>query len=210
MRNNNDIKVIGLTGGTGTGKSTVASILTEYGGIVIDADKIYKELIKKDNVVYRELINYFGNEIVGRNGEIDRGKLSDIVFNDKDKLNMLNRLTHKHVGDEIHRQVEQIKKDLSKQDQEKPSFIVLDVPIPVEYGFFDLADIIFAVVANDDIRVERIIDRNGLTEQEAELRIYSQMSNREYINIADVVIENEGDLEVLRKNVVNSLAIYLS
>ena len=134
MRNNNDIKVIGLTGGTGTGKSTVASILTEYGGIAIDADKTYKELIKKDNVVYRELINYFGNEIVGKNGEIDRGKLSDIVFNDKDKLNMLNRLTHKHVGDEIHRLVKQIKK-IYQTKSRKPSFIVLDVPIPVEYGF---------------------------------------------------------------------------
>lgn len=208
MQNSNEIKVIGVTGGTGTGKSTAASIMAEFGGVVIDADEVYKELIQKGRAAYNDIVGYFGEGILTKEGEIDRDKLSAVVFNDKEKLKKLNNLAHGHVADEIHRRVNQIKKDMSQTGKNDLKFIVLDVPIPVERGFFDLVNVVFSVVANDDLRVERIMARSGITEEEAEKRIYSQMSNSEYARIADVVIENEEDVETLRKKVAEEIGKY--
>ena len=194
----NDIKVIGVTGGIGSGKSSVCKIMEEFGGRVIDADEISKRLMKKGECAYNDVTSHFGTGFWKEDGEIDRKKLAETVFNDKVQLSKLSLLVHKHVSQEIKELVEQYKEDFSKETDDGLKFIVLDVPIPVEEGFFDTANAIWTVTANNDVRVQRITERSGLSENEAETRINAQMSNREYESIADVVIINEGDVDELR------------
>ena len=195
------LKIIGITGGCGTGKSTVSNMLKELGGHVIDADAITKELQKKGAVCYNMIVEEFGEDYLAEDGELDRKKLASLIFTDDDARKKMNRIVHTEVGKEIKRRVIELNKT------ESEGFIVLDVPIPTENGFLDTADIIWAVTANNDLRVERIMERMGLTEEEAEARIESQPGNSEYAAIADRVIENEGSLEDLKKQVENALEL---
>ena len=205
MQNNKEIKIIGVTGGTGTGKSTVAEILKEFGGYVIDADAISKENMKKGSDAYNETVGYFGDSILSGNGEIDRKRLADIIFNDDSKRLMLNKITHKFVTKEIYKRIAEYREKASQDNCDDLRFIVLDVPIPVEEGFLDVANTIWSVVANNDIRIDRIIKRSGISEAEAVSRISSQMTNSEYESIADVVIVNEYDRDFLRQYVAEEL-----
>ena len=187
------MRVLGVTGGTGTGKSTVTEILRKKGCAVIDADKIAKSLQRKDTKVFRDRVPHFGPEAVDREtGELDRRWLSKRVFENPEDMLVLNRIVHKAVAKEI-------KRRLTVLEKRDVACAVLDVPIPVENGFFDVSDCVWAVVANDDLRIERLMARNGYTEEEAERRIAAQLSNSEYSALADVVIDNEGTREELEK-----------
>lgn len=205
-----DIKVIGVTGGTGSGKSTVAQILSDFGGVVLDADEISKELMELGGRAYTAVVEAFGKDILHPDGEIDRKALGERVFGNPKELAKLSALTHGLVGEEIEQRVEAIKEEMIKTPVSKGElrFIVLDVPVPVEEGFFNLANTVWAVVANNDIRIERIMERTGMSEEEAERRVNAQMSNREYMELADITIENEDDLEELRSFVAKELVHY--
>ena len=198
------LKVLGVTGGTGAGKTEVCRILQEQGGKIIDADCITRKLQEQGQPVYLEIVSYFGTEILKEDGALDRKKLGAIVFGDQKKLAALNQIVHKRVSEEIKKQVEAYRREGTVP------FVVLDVPIPVEEGFFDTADRIWAVIANDDLRIRRLCRRMGLTEEEAERRIAAQMTNREYEAIADVPIENESGQEELRKLVLLELKRFLA
>ena len=138
-------------------------------------------------------MSHFGSEAVDREtGELDRRWLSKRVFENPEDLLVLNRIVHKAVAKEI-------KRRLTVLEKRDVACAVLDVPIPVENGFFDVSDCVWAVVANDDLRIERLMARNGYTEEEAERRIAAQLSNSEYSALADVVIDNEGTREELEK-----------
>ena len=190
------MRVLGITGGTGSGKSTVAAILRKKGCQVIDADAIAKELQRKDMPVFREIEAYFGNEVIDvATGELDRKKLAQIVFEDDAARLKLNSIVHGAVAEEIKRRLKILENRGTK-------YAVLDVPIPVENGFFDVSDVVWAVCANDDLRIERIMERSSMTAEEAEKRIASQLSNREYSELADVTIDNESDSEDLEKLVM--------
>ena len=198
------MKVLGVTGGTGAGKTEVCRILQEQGGKIIDADRITRKLQEQGQPVYMEIVSYFGTEILKEDGALDRKKLGGIVFQDRKKLAVLNQIVHRRVSEELKKQV-----DAYRRGGSVP-FVVLDVPIPVEEGFFDTADRIWAVIANDDLRIQRLRRRMGLTEEEAERRIAAQMTNREYEAIADVPIENESGQEELRKLVLLELKRFLA
>ena len=186
------MRVLGVTGGTGCGKTVVCRILKEQGGKIIDADKITRKLQEPGEVVYDEIRDHFGEEIIQPDGTIDRKKLGAIVFSDVAQRRALNTIVHSRVSQEIKRRI-------AKYEEEgNVPFVVLDVPLPIEEGFFDTANCIWAVVANDDLRVARLVKRMGITEAEAEARISVQMSNREYEDIADVTILNEGDVFELK------------
>lgn len=200
------MKILGVTGGSGTGKSSVCTILREEGGKIIDADKITRKLQQKGGVAYDEIVEVFTEEILLSDGEIDRKKLGDIVFGNPASLRKLNSIVHKHVTKEIKRRIAKYMAD----DTGKYRFIVLDVPIPIEEGFFDTVDYVWAVVANNDLRVERLVQRMGITEEEAEKRISAQMSNREYEELADCTIENEEDIFRLRSLVLYELQRFLA
>lgn len=198
------MKILGITGGTGCGKTVVSRILKEQGGKVIDADKITKRLQEPGEAVYNEIKSHFGEEILLSDGNIDRKKLGAIVFSNKAQRSVLNTIVHTRVSAEIKRRIEKYREEGSIP------FVVLDVPIPVEEGFFDTADCIWAVIANNDLRVTRIMKRMGITEAEAEARINAQMSNREYEDIADVAILNEGSVEELKQLVLFELKRFLA
>ena len=193
------MRVIGLTGGCGTGKSTVAGILAEKGGFVIDADKLTYELQKPGGSAYEEIVKWLGSDYLNPDKTLNRRKIAELVFNDKTALKTINNIVHTKVADEIKKSIEVIEKE--HQD----GFVVLDVPIPVERGFLDTADIIWVTSANDDLRVERLMARMGISEIDAVNRINNQPSNREYEALADVVIENEKGVEELRQKVEEAL-----
>lgn len=210
MLTKEDIKVIGVTGGTGSGKSTVAQILADYGGAVVDADAISKEIMEPGGSAYDAVVAAFGTDILQPDGEIDRKVLGERVFGNPAELAKLSALTHSKVGEEMTRRVDAIKEEMIKTPLSKGElrFVVLDVPVPIEEGFFDIANTVWAVVANNDIRIERIMERTGMSEEEAERRVNAQMSNREYMELADITIENEEGPEELRNFVAQELVHY--
>lgn len=127
------MRVLGVTGGTGTGKSTVCKILAEQGGVIIDADKIAAQQQRRGSTAFSEIVEHFGKEILLPDGELNRTLLAGIVFSDKKELRLLNGIVHKYVSAEMKAQVELAR-------SENARFAVLDVPIPIEDGFFDTAD----------------------------------------------------------------------
>ena len=193
------MRIIGLTGGCGTGKSTVAGLLAEKGGYIIDADKLTVDLQKPGAAAYVEIVKWLGEDYLNADKTLNRRKIAELVFHNKESLRKLNYIVHTKVSEEIKASVAAI--EAAYDD----GFIVLDVPIPVERGFLDTADVIWVVSANDDLRVERLMSRMNISENEAVSRINSQMSNREYEELADVVIENEKGIEELRRKVEEAL-----
>jgi dephospho-CoA kinase len=188
------LKVIGVTGGIGSGKSTIAKILCDLGASIIDADKIAREITVKGQLIMEEIVGYFGTSVLDEEGELDRKKLSEIVFADSKKLEVLNCITHKYIADKI-------KDELNKLEEAKAKIVVLDAPLPVENGFLDVVDESWVVVANRDIRIKRIIERSKISSEEALARIKMQKSDEEYLKIADEVINNDGSVEELEKSI---------
>ena len=196
------MKVLGVTGGSGSGKTVVCRILKEQGGKIIDADKITRKLQEPGQPVYNEIKEYFGNDIIAADGAIDRRKLGKIIFAEREQRSVLNRIVHTRVSQEIKKRIETYWK------QGDVPFAVLDVPI--QEGFFDTADCIWAVVANDDLRIARLMKRMEIPEEEAQRRIAAQMTNREYEEIADVTILNETSVEELKKLVLFEFKRFLA
>ncbi len=192
------MKILGVTGGSGTGKSVVCRMLKDQGAKVIDADKIAAKVQRSGTPCFAEIVACFGQDMVDSDGELNRKKLASVVFSDPAKLRQLNGLVHGYVSREIKRRVE-FYRNAGEQ------LVVLDVPVPVEDGFFDTADNVWAVVANNDLRVERLMKRMGISEEEAERRIAAQLTNREYEELADVTILNESGVSDLKKLVLYEL-----
>lgn len=188
------MKIIGITGGIGSGKSTVANILQNFGAKVIDADRISREVTEKGQPALKEIVDYFGEEVLNKDGDLDRKKLGEIVFKDNEKLKILNDITHKYI-------IERIRQHLDKFKAENVRVVVLDVPLPVKHGFLDIVDEVWVVVAKKETRVKRIIERNGFSYKEAISRINAQQSDEDYLKIADEVIQNDGTTEDLVKYV---------
>lgn len=190
------LKIIGITGGIGSGKSTVSRILEDLGAEIIDADKIAREVVSSKGDAFKEIIDTFGIELLNEKGELDRKKLADVVFNQPEKLDILNKISHKYVIDRILHSLD------AKTKEEKGGTIVVDAPIPVKHGFLDTVDEVWVVYADRDIRIKRVMERGNMTYEEILNRINSQISDSDYLNIAHEVIENNGSIEELEKNVV--------
>jgi dephospho-CoA kinase len=195
------LRIVGVTGGIGSGKSTVSSILAGLGAKVIDADVISKEIFDKGEKAYKELVDYFGTDILDENEEVDRKRLGGVVFGNSGKLKDLVNITHKYI---IERIIEGVNEEKAKK---KADLLVIDAAIPVEHGFIDVADEVWVVLADRDIRVKRIINRNGYSYSDASDRINSQSRDEEYIKIADRVLYNNGSLEELRKEIMKMIHI---
>lgn len=188
------MKIIGITGGIGSGKSTVARILGDLGAGVVDADKVSKEVTTKDKPALEEIVELFGTGVVNNEGILDRKKLSDIVFTDRSKLETLNLITHKYIVDEI-------KVELEKLREAGVQIAVLDAPLPVEHGFLDMVEEVWVIVANSDLRIKRVMKRNNITREDALSRVKMQKRDEEYLKLADKVIKNEGGMEELEKEI---------
>ena len=188
------MKVFGLTGGTGSGKSVVAQILKEKNAFIIDADKIGHEIILKGTPAYYEIIKYFGEDILDENKNIIRKKLGKIVFSDKEKLDFLNKCTRNHIVDEIIHQVDIAKKTNS-------SCIVIDAALLTESGLGNICDDIIVVTAKKDVRLDRISKRDGITIDEAKMRMTNQKSDEQYVKDATIIIDNSSDIDHLKKQI---------
>ncbi|MGI6049846.1 MAG: dephospho-CoA kinase [Acetivibrionales bacterium] len=189
--------VIGVTGGIGSGKSTVSSILEELGAILIDADSISKQVVEPEERAYFEVIKTFGESILNEDKSIDRKKLAEIVFTSDEKKRLLEGIIHKEVIRVIKERIELF------HEYGFNGTVVLDVPIPVEDGFLNVVDKVWVVVSEDKKRISRVIKRGGISLEDAQNRINSQLSQEEYMKLADVVLENNGDLLELREKVKN-------
>ena len=184
------MKIIGLTGGTGSGKGFVSERLKARKAYVIDADAVAHEIIEKGRPAYKEIVDYFGSEILDEEGNIFRRKLGNIVFSDKDKLAFLNSCTHKYINMEIMRIIEEVKPQTNVY-----SAIIIDAPLLAEAGLVDICDDIWVVYADSEVRVKRIMERDSISEEQARNRIASQRSWEEYKKLGAVIIDNSSDDE---------------
>ena len=182
--------IIGLTGGIASGKSTVSKYLAEKGFKVYDADKIAKDITEKKSV-QEEIITTFGDKILDENGNVDRKKLKEIVFEDKEKLKQLNAIIHPKVID--------FYKKLKEKNTDE--IIIFDVPLLFESGIEKFCDKILVVISDYEIQLNRIVERDKIDRELASKIIKSQLSNKERIKKADVVIENNSSLEDLFEKV---------
>lgn len=182
--------LIGLTGGMGSGKSTVSALLAERGAAVVDADAITRALQQPGEPVLAAMVERFGGGILQGDGHLDRQAVADIVFNDAGALADLNAIVHPAVGAEIARQLE----DLAGTDK----VVILDVPLLVESGRDDMAALV-VVDVDIEVAIDRLVRHRGVREDDARARIARQTSREQRLARAHHVIDNSGshdDLEV--------------
>lgn len=185
---------IGITGGIGSGKSTVTRLLEKRGAKIINADEIAKEAVEPGTAPYQNIVQWFGTGILDEDERIDRKKLGDIVFSNREQLDMLSRFTHGAV-------IERIQDLLDGFKKQQAQLAVVEAIVPVKHGFLDLVDTVWVVVASENVRIKRITERSGLAPDEARQRIRAQMSDEMYKSIACQVIYNEGTFQELEKKV---------
>ncbi len=181
----------GITGGMGSGKSTVSNHIRSLGYVVLDADQISRELMTPGAPLVQKLQRVFGEEIVDGYGELDRRKLAEMVFSDKNKTKRLNKITH----DAIYKKItEEYKRIMEKNPDAK---VFADVPLLFEAGWEDMFDKTILVTAPMDVRIERVKARDGLTEEEIKTRMNRQMPEDKKAVKADFVMDNSKDMESL-------------
>lgn len=184
--------IVGLTGGIGSGKSTVLAMLAERGAIVIDADAIVHELQEPGTEVFNKMVEAFGEEIVGPDGRLDRPKVASLVFSDEDKRKELNGIVHPAVGVVV----------AERMSTAGDSIVVIDVPLMAESPprpERTYRDVI-VVDANPETQLQRLIER-GMDENDAKARMATQASREDRLKLADHVIDNNGDFAELKRQV---------
>ncbi len=179
--------IIGLTGGSGTGKSSACEFFKSKGFVVIDTDIISREVTGKGEPCLEEIVQAFGEDILDEEGNLLRHALGDIVFNDKEKLKLLNDITHKYI----------IEKTKDIINANKYRHIVIDAPLLFESGLDKLCHIVACVLSEKANRIRRIVLRDGLSVEQVTARIESQPNDKFYISRCDVVLYNNGDMELL-------------
>jgi dephospho-CoA kinase len=187
------MKVIGLTGGIGSGKSTVARFLAGMGAVNVDLDRVGHEVLKQQEVRER-LVGEFGRRILGGDGEIDRAKLGSLVFNNPEALSRLNAITHPAID----KTISDILEDYRRQGAK---VVVLEAAAILEGGRGGDFDELWVTVAPEKVALERLAGRGDLSREEAVARIRSQLSDEERIRQADVVINTDCSLNELKERV---------
>lgn len=201
----NNCKIIGITGGIGTGKSTVSNYLVEKGFVVIDADKIAREVVEVGKPAYKEIVEIFGSKILLKDKSLNRKKLARLVFSSNSIRKVLNKIVHPYVFQTIKLNIDEYCKDNKT--------IFLDAPLLIEemeqvalYGI--KYDEIWLIYTDEKTQLERLMGRDGITKSDALNRINAQMNSEEKKKKATKIIDNSGDLQSL-KNVLNDLLFEL-
>jgi len=188
-----DLIIAGLTGGIATGKSTVSSILRKAGAVLIDADAIARDVVKKDLPAWHEIVRIFGKEVLLPDGEIDRTRLGGIIFRDSSKKETLNKIVHPHV-------IQKVAELLEKIGKESPdSIVILDVPLLIEAEMQKGMEDVILVYTPEDIQINRLVERDKISEEEALLRVRSQMPIEKKREFATFIIDNSGPIEATKK-----------
>ena len=184
--------LVGLTGGIGSGKSTVSQLLSERGAIIVDADAVARELQQPGTEVLRRMAEAFGQEICNADGSLNRQAVADKVFGNAEALKILNGIVHPAIGKEMNRRIE--------EQRSTNNVVVLDIPLLVENPREGLCGVIVVDVPVD-IAVDRLVSARGMVKEDAEARVSRQASREDRRAIADKVIDNSRDLEFLRQQV---------
>lgn len=191
------VLVVGLTGGIGSGKSTVSAMLADHGAVIIDADAITRELQEPGTEVFAAMVERFGPQVVSSDGSLDRQAVADVVFADPEALADLNAMVHPAVGSEIANRLAAAA-DAPVPDGATAPIVVLDVPLLVETGRSDVAAVI-VVDTDPDLQMQRLVHQRGLDAADAAARMSRQATRQERLDRADQVIDNTSDLDHLRR-----------
>lgn len=191
--------LIGLTGGIGSGKSTVAAMLRDQGIRVVDADQIAREVVEPGQPALAELVEVFGQGILNDDGSLNRQELANRAFATEEATNALNAITHPRIEQETQRQF-----DLAAA--EKENFLVYDMPLLVERGLHEEMDMVIVVHTDIEERVRRLVEHRGLDEDDVRRRMSHQVDDVTRLASADVLIDNNGSVDHLRKQVDDFLA----
>ncbi|MGD1218056.1 dephospho-CoA kinase [Streptomyces krungchingensis] len=183
---------VGLTGGIGAGKSEVSRLLVEHGAVLIDADRIAREVVAPGTAGLAAVVDAFGRDILAPDGSLDRPRLGAIVFADPEKLAVLNAIVHPLVGARS-RELE----DAAPDD----AVVVHDVPLLAENGLASLYDLVIVVDAAPETQLDRLVRLRGMTEQDARARMAAQATREKRREVADVVIDNDVALDELERRV---------
>ena len=191
---------IGLAGGSGSGKGTVSSLLMQSGIPSFDCDAVYHGLISHDGPLTREIVAAFGEGILAPDGAIDRPALAAVVFHDPKKREELNRISHRKILSVLREWAE-------RAEKQGITAILVDAPLLFESGFDRECDLTIAVTAPLDTRIQRIVSRDGITEEQARERIAAQLSDEELSRRADITVSNGEDMATLEKEIGRILSI---
>ena len=190
------MKVIGIVGGIGTGKSTVVQLLRELtNAYVINADHIGHLILKKGEAGYTPVLEAFGDGITGEDGEINRQELGKIVFSDPNKLKELNKISHPLIYNKAKEEINYASK------KEKYDYIIIDAALLIEIGLIELVDEVWGVYTSPCTQIKRIMLRNGVSEEEAKKRISSQLPWSEIKKVTHVEINNDTTIKSTKEQI---------
>lgn len=189
----NKTTVIGLTGPTGSGKSEVASVWKEMGATIIDTDKIARIVVEPSSPCLQELVSVFSSEILQPDGSLNRQKLAEKAFSSKDQTETLTNITHPYI-------LNLCRKEIAIQKEKGTAYVIIDAPLLFESKLNTDCDYTVAVIADEKMRKSRIMQRDQLSEKQAENRMRQQHDNDFYSEKADYVLLNNSDLKSLIKN----------
>jgi dephospho-CoA kinase len=191
------VLIVGLTGGIASGKSTVAQFLKELGGVIIDFDILARHAVRPGEKAWRQIMEFFGEGVLLDNGELDRKRISEIVFNDTEKRKRLEEFIHPAVAEEFIREIEGI------SSEKNSALVFVAVPLLIEGGMQELFHALAVVYIPREKQIERLMKRDGITRDRAAGILNAQMPIDEKIGYADFVIDNEESLEETKRQVQN-------
>jgi dephospho-CoA kinase len=192
--------VIGLTGGVGSGKTTVANLFAEYGTPIIDADRIARELVEPGQPALQRVVQDFGDEILNSDGTLNRKQLRELIFHDSGRRKQLEAMLHPLIRENMLQQLESL----------SAPYAILVVPLLVDTGNWEMMDRILVVDTEEDLQIERVMERDSVSQEHAESIVDIQVSRQERLAAADDVIENTGSIEDLKTQVKRLHEFYLN
>lgn len=193
------MEIIGLTGGIGTGKSTVSNYLREHNFAIVDADLISRQVVEPGKPLLKEMEQAFGSGIINEDGSLNRKGLASIVFNDVEQRKLMDSIMHKEILAEMRRCMEEYRQQNIHQG------IIIDAPLLFEIGLEKWCGQVWLVTADMDIRIQRVCVRDNAKPEEVEARIRNQMSDDEKKKLSDEILDNSGTLENLHHQLAQLL-----
>lgn len=187
--------ILGITGGSGCGKTTVSKILSENGVDVIDCDLVTRKIVEPNEPALREIEDTFGNEYLNSDKTLNRKKLAGLVFNSPESLLKLNKIMHKYVEEYINLYIQNSTYDI----------VGIDAAALIESGINKKCDYLLCVLANKDLRLQRIINRDNLSQDEALSRINAQKNDEFYIEKSDYIVYNNGNIDEINEQIIKIL-----
>lgn len=197
------MRIIGLTGGIGAGKSTVSDYLRNKGYVILDADQIAHEITEKGSPVLKKIAETFGAEMIMDDGNLDRKKLASVVFSNQEKKEQLEEITTKRVVEIIGERLDELRQHGNYD------IIFVDAPLLFESGADKLTELVWMVTADDEVRIARVMERDHASREEVVRRIANQMDNHEKIRRAQEVIDNSQGKEELYQQIEELLKKYV-